>query len=91
MYDAAVSQRLGTLPDIGVSDFAFRPGHRQLAVTYAGVRSGGPMVTAGGVLLFDVNALGKEAVQFRGIPDSDFDPVRVSFSADGGRMAVSVG
>jgi WD40 repeat protein len=90
LYDAAMSQRLGTLPDIGVSDFAFRPGHPQLAVAYAGLRSiSGPMATAGGVLLFDVNALGKEAVLFRGIPDSDFDPVRVSFSADGGRLAVS--
>ena len=73
LYDAAMSQRLGTLPDIWVVGLAFRPGHRQFASPRApeGRRRGDPYEITGEVRLFDANDFDKEAVRLNG--DSDLD------------------
>ena len=79
MYDVATRERVGTVPKISTSDLAFRPGHRQLAVAGTEV-----------VYLIDVNAHDEEPVQLGGMPDRGPDgPYRLSYSADGERLAVS--
>ena len=79
IYDVATRERVGTVPKITPSDLAFRPGHRQLAV--AGYEA---------VHLVDVNALDEEPAQLSGMPDPGlYSPYRLSYSADGERLAAS--
>src|SRR6185436_8107811 len=79
LYDVATRERVATVPKISTSDLAFRPGHRQLAVAGYEV-----------VYLIDVNALDEEPAQLGGMPDrGSYGPYRVSYSADGERLAVS--
>jgi energy-coupling factor transporter ATP-binding protein EcfA2 len=79
LYDVATRERVATVPKISPSDLAFRPGHRQLAVAGSEV-----------LYLIDVNALEEAPVQLGGMPDRGPDgPYRLSYSADGERLAVS--